>query len=92
MNSCIKQSFNLSANVAATKGLRGMIGRCYHWQYFAQRASVEAYTSIIFRGASINWKPVDANDVSVGLPVRPYVETIREGLSNKSLRLSWPIF
>lgn len=96
MNSCKKQSFNLSAKVAATKVLRGMIGRCYHWQYFAQRASVEAYTSSIFRGASINWKPVDAkklvNDVSVGLPVRPYVGTIREGLSNKSLRLSWPIF
>ena len=96
MNSCKKQSFNLCAKVAATKVLRGMKGRCYHWQYFAQRASVEAYTSGIFRGASINWKPVDAkklvNDVSVGLPVRPYLETIREGLSNKSLRLSWPIF
>ena len=96
MNRCRKQSFNLCVKVAATKVLRGMIGRCYHWQYFAQRASVKVYTSGIFRGASINWKPVNAkkiNDVSTGLPVRrPYVETIREGLSNKSLCLSEPIF
>ena len=75
MNSCKMQSFNLSAKVAATKLLQGMIGMCYHWQYFAQRASVEAYPSGIFRGASIFWKPVDAkklvNDVNVGVPVRP---------------------
>ena len=33
------------------------------------------------------------NDVSTGLPARrPYVETVREGLSNKSLCLSRPIF
>ena len=62
INSCKKQSFNLCVKVAATKVLRGMIGS--RWQYFAQRASVKVYTSGIFRGASINWKPVNAKKIS----------------------------
>ena len=65
------------------KVLRGMTGRCYRWQYLAERASVETYTSGIFRGASINWKPVDAkklvNDVSVGLPVRTFARRDYQG-------------